>query len=97
METPVFLGASQQAACANEAANIVSSISGAEILTRGARDLVDVLQQIPGFTFGVNMNNEIGLGVRGIQADEGKMSVFGWDYADRTTFWNDSIWRTFSD
>ncbi len=76
METPVFLGASQQAACANEAANIVNSISSEQILTSGARDLVDVLQQIPGFTFGVNMNNEIGVGVRSIQADEGKMSVF---------------------
>jgi outer membrane receptor for ferrienterochelin and colicin len=76
MEMPVFLGASQQAACTNEAANIVSSISGEEILNRGARDLVDVLQLVPGFTFGVNMTNEIGVGIRGIQADEGKVSVF---------------------
>lgn len=76
MDVPVVLGASQQAACTKEAANIVSSISGEEILTRGARDLIDVLQLIPGFTFGVNMTNEIGMGIRGIQADEGKMSVF---------------------
>ena len=76
MEVPVFLGASQQAACANEAANIVSSISGEEILTSGARDLMDVLQLVPGFTFGANMYNVVGMGIRGIQSDEGKMSVF---------------------
>ncbi|MDD5754752.1 MAG: TonB-dependent receptor plug domain-containing protein, partial [Methylococcales bacterium] len=76
MEIPIFFGASQQAACTKEAANIVNSISGEQILTSGARDLVDVLRLIPGFTFGVNMTNEIGVGIRGIQADEGKMSVF---------------------
>jgi outer membrane receptor protein involved in Fe transport len=75
MDIPVFLSASQQATCANETANIVNSISSEQILTSGARDLIDVLQLIPGFTFGVNMTNEVSLGIRGIQADEGKLSV----------------------
>jgi outer membrane receptor for ferrienterochelin and colicin len=75
MDIPVFLSASQQATCANETANIVNSISSEQILTSGARDLVDVLQLVPGFTFGLNMTNETNLGIRGIQADEGKMSV----------------------
>lgn len=75
MAIPVFLSASQQASCTNEAANIVNTISGEEILSSGARDLIDVLQRVPGFTFGLNMTNEVNLGIRGIQADEGKMSV----------------------
>ena len=75
METPVFIGASQQAACSKEAANIVSSISGEEILTRGARDLADVLQLIPGFTLGTTFQNMVDVGSRGITGDDGKMSV----------------------
>lgn len=76
MEVPVFLGASQQAACANEAANIVSSISGEEIRTRGARDLADVLQLIPGFFFGNDMSNILSVGIRGMPTNDGKMSIF---------------------
>ncbi|HCT99772.1 MAG TPA: ABC transporter ATP-binding protein [Methylococcaceae bacterium] len=75
MEIPAFLSATQQATCANETANIVNIISNEQILNSGARDLIDVLQQVPGFTFGLNMSNEVNLGIRGIQADEGKMSV----------------------
>ena len=76
MEIPIFLGASQQAACANEAANIVTTISNEEILTRGARDLVDVLQLVPGFTLGNDMSNILSAGIRGMATNDGKMSVF---------------------
>ncbi len=76
IEVPIVLNASQQAACTNEAANVVTLISRDEILNSGARDIVDLLQRVPGFTFGVSINNTLGIGVRGIQADEGKMSVF---------------------
>ena len=75
MDTPVFLGASQQAACANEASNIVNLISHDEILSRGARDLTDVLQLIPGFTPGMSVSGIAAMGMRGISADEGKMGV----------------------
>lgn len=76
IDAPLFISASQQAACTKEAANIVNVITGKQILNSGARDLIDVLHLVPGFNFGVNMSNEVGLGIRGIQADEGKMSVF---------------------
>ncbi len=68
--------ANQQASCAKQAANIVTVISGAEIDNMGARDLIDVLQLVPGFNFGVDVENVVGLGIRGIQAHEGKVSVF---------------------
>ncbi|MDD5215468.1 MAG: TonB-dependent receptor plug domain-containing protein, partial [Methylococcales bacterium] len=76
MDVPIVLNASQQAACTNEAANVVTLLSSEDILNGGARDLVDLLQRVPGFTFGVGINNTLGIGVRGIQADEGKMSLF---------------------
>ena len=76
MDVPIVLNASQQAACTNEAANVVTLLSSEDILNSGARDLVDLLQRVPGFSFGVGINNTLGIGVRGIQADEGKMSLF---------------------
>jgi len=75
MEVPVFMSASQQAECTQSAASIVSTISGEELLNMGARDLMDALELIPGFNFGSIVNNTVGLGVRGVQADEGKLSV----------------------
>lgn len=76
MDVPVVTSASHQAACTNEAANIISSISGEEILDRGARDLTDVLQLIPGFTLGNDMSNILSVGIRGMATNDGKMSVF---------------------
>jgi len=74
-EIPVFLSANQKATCANEAAGIVTVITGEEIRNMGARDLIDVLQLVPGFNFGVDVSNVVGLGIRGIQAHEGKVAV----------------------
>jgi outer membrane receptor for ferrienterochelin and colicin len=76
MEVPVILGASQQAVCTNEAANIVNTISSNQILTSGARDLTDVLQLVPSFTSGMSIVGVTSIGIRGISADEGKMSIF---------------------
>jgi outer membrane receptor protein involved in Fe transport len=75
-EVPVFLSANQKATCTSQAAGIVTVISGQEIHNMGARDLIDVLQLVPGFSFGVDTSNVVGLGIRGIQAHEGKVAVF---------------------
>jgi outer membrane receptor for ferrienterochelin and colicin len=56
-----------------EAPGIVTVISEEEILNSGARDLVDVLRLLPGFDFGVDVENTIGVGVRGNWAHEGKV------------------------
>jgi len=75
MEVPIIMSASQQAECLKSAASIVSTISGEELLNMGARDLIDALELVPGFNFGGIVSNNVGLGVRGVQADEGKLSV----------------------
>lgn len=75
-QVPIFLSANQKATCTKKAAGIVSVISGREIRNMGARDLIDVLQLVPGFSFGVDVSNVVGLGIRGIQAHEGKVAVF---------------------
>ncbi|MGJ0491993.1 TonB-dependent receptor plug domain-containing protein [Methylobacter sp.] len=75
-EVPVFLSANQKATCTEQAAGIVTVISGQEIRNMGARDLIDVLQLVPGFSFGVDTSNVVGLGIRGFQAHEGKVAVF---------------------
>lgn len=75
-KVPVFLSANQKATCAKQAAGIVTVIRGEEIQNMGARDLIDVLSLVPGFNFGVDVSNVVGLGIRGIQAHEGKVAVF---------------------
>jgi outer membrane receptor protein involved in Fe transport len=75
-KVPIFLSANQKATCTKHAAGIVTVITGEEIRNMGARDLIDVLQLVPGFSFGVDVSNVVGLGIRGIQAHEGKVAIF---------------------
>jgi outer membrane receptor protein involved in Fe transport len=55
-----------------ESPGIISVITADEILTSGARDLMDVLSLIQGFSFGVDVQGAVGLGIRGNWAHEGK-------------------------
>lgn len=52
---------------------IVSLVTAEEIRNAGARDLIDVLQLVPGFTFGLDTEGVIGLSIRGNWAHEGKV------------------------
>jgi outer membrane receptor for ferrienterochelin and colicin len=55
-----------------ESPGIVTVITAKEIANLGARDLIDVLRLVPGFQFGVDVNNAVGMGIRGNWAHEGK-------------------------
>lgn len=56
-----------------EAPGIVSLITAREIKNSGARDLMDVLKLVPGFSFGGDGYGVVGLGIRGNWAHEGKI------------------------
>lgn len=56
-----------------ETPSIVSVITREEIKNMGARDLMDVLNQVPGFSFGSDVQNTVGLGARGNWGHEGKI------------------------
>ncbi len=56
-----------------ETPSVISVITRDEIRNMGARDLMDVLNQVPGFTFGVDVQNVVGLGSRGNWGHEGKI------------------------
>ncbi len=58
-----------------EAPAIVTVLTRDEILDSGARNVFDVLSQVPGLDFGVDVEGNIGLGVRGNWAQEGKVLV----------------------
>lgn len=60
---------------AREQPAIVSVISADEIHATGAKDLMDVLQLVPGFTFGEDVDGAVGMGFRGLWAYEGKVLV----------------------
>ncbi len=55
-----------------ETPGIVSVVSAEEIANAGARDLIDVLRMVPGFEFSTDIEFQVGLGIRGNWAIEGK-------------------------
>lgn len=54
---------------------IVSVISENEIHATGAKDLDDILQLVPGFSMGEDVDGALGMGFRGLWAYEGKVLV----------------------
>ncbi len=61
-----------------ESPGIVTVVTAEEILESGAKDLMQVLQLIPGFDFGVDVEGVVGIGVRGNWGHEGKVLML-WD------------------
>ncbi|MBP6511127.1 MAG: TonB-dependent receptor [Bacteroidia bacterium] len=55
---------------------IITYITAEEIRNLGARDLMEVLRQVPGFEFGVDVEGVVGIAVRGNWAHEGKVVLF---------------------
>ena len=55
--------------------NIVSLVTGEEIRAMGARDLIEVLSLVPGFHFAQDIRGNVGLGIRGNWAAEGKVLI----------------------
>ncbi|MBI4510762.1 MAG: TonB-dependent receptor [Deltaproteobacteria bacterium] len=64
---------SRKAESTRETPSVVTVISREEIIRSGARDLLDVLLLVPGFSFGVDVWNVVGVGVRGNWGHEGKV------------------------
>lgn len=56
-----------------EVPSVISIITREEILSMGARDLMDILNQVPGFTMGLDGLNLVDIGARGIWAHEGRL------------------------
>lgn len=57
---------------AKESPGIITVISRDEIRQSGVRDLMEILEMVPGFDFGVDVQGVVGIGVRGNWAHEGK-------------------------
>jgi outer membrane receptor for ferrienterochelin and colicin len=65
--------ASKTSMTQRESPGIVSVITQAEIRNSGARDLGDVLLMVPGFMLASDVQNTVGIGIRGSWAHEGKV------------------------
>ena len=65
--------ASKKPQTTRETPGIVTVITRDDILSSGARELLDVLVLVPGFVPGADVAGTIGLGVRGQYANEGKI------------------------
>ena len=73
MNLEVGVASGGKATPMREAPGILTVVTREEILAWGARDLFDVLQMVPGLQFAADVWGQIGLGVRGNWASEGKM------------------------
>lgn len=67
--------ASKTSKSTRESPGIVSVITKEEISKMGARDLIDVLQMVPGIQFAHDVQGQVGLAMRGNWAHEGKFSL----------------------
>lgn len=61
-----------------ETPGIVTVVTREEIVRSGARDLVDVLHLVPGFQFASDLQGSVGVAIRGIWSQEGKVLLL-WD------------------
>lgn len=57
----------------DQAPGVVTIVTEQEILNSGARDLIDVLRLVPGFDFGLDVENSVGPSIRGNWAYEGSI------------------------
>jgi outer membrane cobalamin receptor len=72
MNIPVMIS-SRKALSQRETPSSVSVITAEEIRNSGARDLIDVLRQVPGFDFRVSVNNGLAIGMRGQIGSDGRV------------------------
>ena len=65
--------ASKSASTIQESPGIISLITKNDIINSGARELTDILELISGFQFAQDVQNAIGIGLRGNWVHEGKV------------------------
>jgi outer membrane receptor protein involved in Fe transport len=65
--------ASIRPATVRETPGVVTIITRDEIVRSGARDLIDVLRNVPGFSFGMDVEGVVDMGFRGVWGHEGKI------------------------
>ena len=70
METGV---ATKKATPLRESPSVITIVTRDEILSSGARDLVDILHLVPGLHVQYDVEGILGIGVRGLWAHEGKV------------------------
>jgi outer membrane receptor for ferrienterochelin and colicin len=67
--------ASKNQGTMREAPGIVTVVTEEEILNAGARDLIDILRLVPGYDFGIDISNSVGVGIRGNWGFDGKVLI----------------------
>lgn len=73
LDTPVEV--TRDARSTRESASVLLVVTREEVLASGARDLLEVLQLVPGFTFHQDVEGVVGVAFRGLWGNEGKVLV----------------------
>ncbi|MDX2012038.1 MAG: TonB-dependent receptor [Myxococcaceae bacterium] len=75
LDTRVEVATRDTRTTALEAPNVVLVLTRDDIIASGARDLLEVLQLVPGFTFHQDVSGVVGAAFRNVWAHEGKVLV----------------------
>jgi len=75
MNIKVTIASGSKGMTVRESPGIVTLITQEEIVNSGARDLIDVLNLVPGLSFGVDVQGVVGIAARGNWSHEGKISL----------------------
>ena len=73
LDTPVEV--TRDSRSTRESASVLLVVTRDEVLSSGARDLLEVLQLVPGFTFHQDVEGVVGVAFRGLWGNEGKVLV----------------------
>ncbi|MDP3153061.1 MAG: TonB-dependent receptor plug domain-containing protein [Archangium sp.] len=73
LDTPVEV--TRDARSSRESASVLLVVTRDEVLSSGARDLLEVLQLVPGFTFHQDVQGVVGVAFRGLWGSEGKVLI----------------------
>ncbi len=73
LETPIAVASPTAARSTRESPGVVTAMTREEIVASGARDLLEVLQLIAGFSFHTDVEGVVGAGFRGLWGHEGKV------------------------
>ncbi|MCU0695645.1 MAG: TonB-dependent receptor plug domain-containing protein [Myxococcaceae bacterium] len=75
LDTPVEVATRDARTSTLEAPNVVLVLTRDDIVASGARDLLEVLQLVPGFSFHQDVGGVVGAAFRNLWAHEGKLLV----------------------
>ena len=73
LDVDISVATKQKGQTIRQAPGVITLVTHDDIVNSGARDLIDVMQMVPGFSFATDVGGVVGTGFRGNWGHEGKV------------------------